>query len=106
MGLLRFVCMIRPETERPAPASTAAITRGILMFQTMRILFSLPFLSRDDTQSFTEMFDEPTKRHTKAIAKTNKKSMRTIALFLLYRTGVLPFFIRSPEKVFLFGKVI
>ena len=36
MGLLRSVCMMRPEIESPAPAMIAASTRGIRMFQIMR----------------------------------------------------------------------
>ena len=34
IGLFRSVCMMRPDTERPAPAMIAAKTRGIRMFNT------------------------------------------------------------------------
>ena len=38
LGLFRFVCMISPDTDRPAPAIRAASTLGIRMFQRIRVL--------------------------------------------------------------------
>ena len=45
MGLFRLVCMMRPETESPAPARMAASTRGMRMFHMIRTWAALPFFA-------------------------------------------------------------
>ena len=46
-----LVCMMRPDTDNPAPAMMAANTRGMRMFQIIRTWAALPFFRRAFTQS-------------------------------------------------------
>ena len=92
MGLLRFVCITRPDAESPAPAITAARTRGMRMFQMMRLLAELPFLTSAAKASPRDMFDEPTNRHTNAITMTAASITATTVFFRLRRCGAMSFF--------------
>ena len=51
IGLFRSVCMMRPDTDSPAPAMIAARTRGIRMFQMMRTCAGLPFFTSAEKHS-------------------------------------------------------
>ena len=92
MGLFRFVCITRPETESPAPAMTAASTRGMRMFQRMRIWVGLPFFASAAKHSATVMCEEPTNRHTKAAASTASARAATASLLFLALLSVIKFF--------------
>ena len=85
MALFKVVCIIRPETARPAPAIMAASTRGMRMFQRMRILALLPFFKRAAKQSPTDIWEEPTHRHTRAMAITSRASRMRTACFPVFR---------------------
>jgi hypothetical protein len=84
MELFRVVCIISPETESPAPAIIAAKTRGILMFQIMRIFAGLPFFARASTVSEIDIFEDPTKRQINDIkTAATIKTIIAVILFLL-----------------------
>jgi len=83
MLLFRFVCIIRPETASPAPAISAARTRGSLMFHIILLFAAVLFLARALTPSATDMREDPTNRHTNAMSTTRTKRMNAVSLFLL-----------------------
>ena len=83
MLLFRFVCIIRPDTERPAPAISAARTLGRRMFQMILLFAAVLRLARARKQSAMDIWDEPTNRHTKAIKMTQRRRDRVNSLFFL-----------------------
>ena len=91
MGLFRSVCITRPATDSPAPATIAARTRGMRMFQMMRTCAALPRFNSAATQSAAVMRDEPTNRQTKASTTTAKASRQIAAVlfFLFFNRSVL-----------------
>jgi len=58
-GLRSTPCITAPETASPAPATMAATTLGILMFQTMSEAASSPVPARARSTSDRERPDEP-----------------------------------------------
>ena len=59
MELFSVVCIIRPETDSPAPAMTAARTRGIRIFQMIRTAAGSPDFVSALRQSPRDIWDEP-----------------------------------------------
>ena len=84
MELFRVVCMIRPETASPAPAMIAASTRGIRIFQIMRIWEALPVLCSAAMHSLTVILEEPTNRQTMLSTTTARSIVRIIPVFLRF----------------------
>lgn len=84
MELFRVVCMIIPETARPAPAMIAASTRGIRMFQMIRTLAGVPVLFSAARQSAIVMWEEPTNMHNIPSAITANTIAVITMVFLLF----------------------
>ena len=84
--LFSVVCIISPETERPAPAITAARTRGRRIFRIMRWLAALPLPISAATPSFSDMCEEPIKRQTKAMTTTaiTRKMIAVVLCFSVF----------------------
>ena len=55
MELFSVVCMMRPEMDSPAPAISAASTRGMRMFHSMRMFAAVPVLRSAAMQSDADM---------------------------------------------------
>ncbi len=70
MELPSAVCMISPERDRPAPAVTAAMTRGRRIFCMMRTCAGVPLPRRAPIHSRMVIPDGPASRHTKAMTRT------------------------------------
>ena len=99
--LFRLVCMMRPERARPAPAMMAASTRGMRMFQMIRIFAALPFFASAAKHSDRLICDEPTKRQTKAsrITAAVRMMMTAVCFFLIFpRTDISLIFSGSKAK--------
>ena len=83
MELFSVVCIIRPETDSPAPAMTAARTRGIRIFQMIRTAAGSPDFVSALRQSPRDIWDEPMNRHTSAIRITAAASAIITPRFFL-----------------------
>jgi hypothetical protein len=84
IGFERSVCIMRPDTESPAPAIKAASIRGSLIFQIILIMFESPVLKRAPTPSEKLISDEPRKREAKAVIRTAiMRIMIAISFFFL-----------------------
>ena len=83
IALPKVDCMMSPATDNPAPAMTAAIMRGILMFQ-MILLFAFVLLwAKAFNPSIKDMLLEPTNK-LKKMDKNNTPIM-------IARKMILPF---------------
>ena len=83
MELLRVVCITRPATDRPAPAMIAANTRGIRIFQMIRLWALMPPPSSASSASPKVMLEEPIKRLATAVRKTASTISRVTAVYFL-----------------------
>ena len=83
IGLLRQVCMIRPDIDRPIPHKTAARILGSLIFCMMRILIVSPLPNRPKKASLNFIDEDPKNKEKKArsIVKT-KIDIRRMRTFL------------------------
>ena len=81
IGLLSIVCIIRPATARPAPATIAASTRGIRIFQIIRFCALVPCPNTARITSPTVILDDPTNRHTTESITTAAAIARRISRF-------------------------
>ena len=84
IGLLSVVCIISPDTDNPAPAISAASTRGTLIFHIILICAGVPFLKSACMQSMKVIFAEPAKRHSIVISSTINTSTAAAILFFLF----------------------
>ena len=82
MTLPRQVCIMRPATASPAPATTAAMTRGRRIFWIIILLAYVLLPAIASKQSFTDILDEPTNQHTKNISTVTRSSAEMIIAFL------------------------
>ena len=89
MVLPSVVCMMRPDTDRPAPAMSAASRRGMRIFQMIRAAVPSIRPSRADRHSAALIRDEPTSRQAKAASTTAQASMTTTTVFFRVR-ALLP----------------
>ena len=82
MELFRVVCIMRPDTDRPAPAMMAASTRGTRIFQMMRTLAAVPLPVSASNASVKDILEEPANKH----AMPNKITLISIArMTILFR---------------------
>ena len=70
MELFSVVCIMRPATDKPAPAMIAASTRGTRIFQIIRLWASLPPPSNASSASPMVICDEPTNKHATPMTTT------------------------------------
>ena len=84
MELFRVVCIIRPATDRPAPAMMAASTRGTRIFQMIRTLAAEPLPTRASKASPKDILEEPANRQAMPKTITLIIIMVTTAVFLLF----------------------
>ena len=81
MALPSVVCMMRPDTDSPAPAMRAASSRGMRMFQMIRAAAPSARPSRASKHAATVMWDEPTSTQAKAASATATANMTSTAVF-------------------------
>ena len=82
MALPSEVCMRRPDTDRPAPAMSAASNRGMRMPQMIRAAVPPVRPSRASRHADTVMPEEPTMRQPKAASTTAQARRISTAVFL------------------------
>ena len=85
MALPSVVCMTRPDTDSPAPAMSAASSRGMRMFQMIRAAAPPVRPSRASKHAATLMWDEPTSTQAKAASATATANMTSTAVFFRVR---------------------
>ena len=84
IALFSVVCMIRPETDSPAPAMMAASTLGTRIFQMILVWEGVPFPAKAFMASRKLRLDEPTNRHPIPNTTTAMAIVRMITVFRLF----------------------
>ena len=101
MALFRVLCIIRPATLRPAPATMAASTRGMRIFQMIRFWAGLPLPIRAFKPSATVILDEPAnKQQTASTATAIPRLTRVTRLRLLIFCNSCRFPIKGLLRIF------
>ena len=86
IGFDRVLCIMRPDTESPAPAIRAASILGILIFQIILIAVGSPVPARAERVSEALMSEEPEKSARKAESMTAEtRIMIAIIFFFLFK---------------------
>ena len=78
IGLSRLVCMIRPDTDSPSPAMTAARTLGMRICQMIRMPALVPCPKSTETHSVRDIREEPVNRQTNP--KTATDTVRAVII--------------------------
>ena len=84
MELFSVVCITRPDTDSPMPATMAASTLGMRIFQMIRDWAVVPIPRRAFKASEKVILEEPTNRHAMPRANTAAVSARIARRFLLF----------------------
>jgi hypothetical protein len=82
MELFSVVCIIRPDTDNPAPAIMAARTLGTRIFQIIRTFAAVPFPANASSASVTDILEEPANRQINPRRITQTAITIIIAEFL------------------------
>ena len=88
MALPNVVCIIRPATDKPAPAMSAASRRGMRMLQMIRAAVPPLRPSSASKHSAAVMWEEPTSRQPSAASATAQISMTITVVFLCCRMAL------------------
>ena len=82
IGLPSTVCMISPDTDNPAPAITAASSRGRRMCCMIRTAALSPLPNSAETHCRTDIPEDPTSSSNRASSTTAAASAAITAIFL------------------------
>ena len=84
IGFERSVCIMRPDTESPAPAIRAARILGILIFHIILTDVSSPVLKRAEIPSEKPISEDPRKRARNAVNNTAAARMMIMSIFFFF----------------------
>ena len=106
IALLRSVCIMRPDTDSPAPAISSARMRGMRMFRMMRSCAAVPRPNSAAKLSAMRMFDEPTSRHAtqSAMSTAISTANATAVFFFAVAVSILCFMAKRKSARLFFGK--